>query len=499
MRFFSLLICTLSVFLTTGMIAQASENKGSEGSMQELVNLNGSLTTPKINSRSVEPTAITKISDEQKFVQTAAIDLGQESHLQASLSEQKIQSVAQEKVAALAEATPQTSSPEQKTQAVAEGKVGVSAEASPQTDVAAIPEAEAVGSEKTVTELSTPNSKQPALEESPNKNSSLSSLPSPQSRGEITRTSDLRQTQESAVLSKAEALRPNQPIAQSLSNNASQLRADAQPEAPANCVAQGIQTSQPGSGSATNQLAQGVSGRCPRPQPVAPLVLPKVDDEYGASPALSIYIPVGFGADRNTFFLTGSYQNTVRRDDGDVGAGGIGVGLGDAQKALGVELSYALETTDDSFGEGGFNAKVHRLLGRDASIAAGWNGFLNIGRNDFEQSKYGVITKVFRTKDSLDEAFSRVAVTVGVGDGQFRSNGAVAVGDNNINVFGNVAVRVVRPVSFIAEWTGQDLGLGLSIAPFRNIPFVITPAVRDLAGGGDDPRFVVGAGMAVRF
>ncbi|HAA29408.1 MAG TPA: hypothetical protein DCE56_19045 [Cyanobacteria bacterium UBA8553] len=189
----------------------------------------------------------------------------------------------------------------------------------------------------------------------------------------------------------------------------------------------------------------------------------------------------------------------MRRDDGDVGAGGIGVGLGDAQKALGVELSYALETTDDSFGEGGFNAKVHRLLGRDASIAAGWNGFLNIGRNDFEQSKYGVITKVFRTKDSLDEAFSRVAVTVGVGDGQFRSNGAVAVGDNNINVFGNVAVRVVRPVSFIAEWTGQDLGLGLSIAPFRNFPFVITPAVRDLAGGGEDPRFVVGAGMAVRF
>ena len=124
---------------------------------------------------------------------------------------------------------------------------------------------------------------------------------------------------------------------------------------------------------------------------------------------------------------------------------------------------------------------------------------MNIGRNDFEQSKYGVITKVFRTQDSLNKPFSRVSFTVGVGDGQFRSNGAVKVGDNNVNVFGNVAVRVARPVSFIAEWTGQDLGLGLSIAPFKNIPFVITPAVRDVVGGGDAPRFVLGAGTAFRF
>ncbi|HAJ64732.1 MAG TPA: hypothetical protein DCP31_40425 [Cyanobacteria bacterium UBA8543] len=499
MRFFSLLICTLSVFLTTGMIAQASENKGSEGSIQELINPSASVTTSNINSRHVESTALTKLPEEQKFVQTAALDSGQESHLKSSASKQKAQAVPEEKVEVSAAATPHTFLSQQNIQAVPEEKVEVSAEVTPKTPVAAMPEAEGLRSNKGVTELSTPNSKQPVSEEALNKNSSLSAVPSPQSGTEITKISDLRQTQKNPVLSKAEALRPNQPIAQSLSNNASQLRADAKSEAPANCVAQGIQPSESGSGSRTNQLAQGVSGRCPRPQPVAPLVPPKVDDEYGASPALSIYIPVGFGADRNTFFLTGSYQNTVRRDDGDVGAGGIGVGLGDAQKALGVELSYALETTDDSFGEGGFNAKVHRLLGRDASIAAGWNGFLNIGRNDFEQSKYGVITKVFRTKDSLDEAFSRVAVTVGVGDGQFRSNGAVAVGDNNINVFGNVAVRVVRPVSFIAEWTGQDLGLGLSIAPFRNFPFVITPAVRDLAGGGEDPRFVVGAGMAVRF
>jgi hypothetical protein len=284
----------------------------------------------------------------------------------------------------------------------------------------------------------------------------------------------------------AEALRPNQAIAQSLTNT--------NPTTPeAGCNAQ------PASNAGSYQIAQGAApGRCPRPEAIPAIVVPQPVPEFEASPALSIYIPVGYGADRNTVFLSGSYQSSVRKDKGDVGAAGIGIGLGNAAKTVGVELSYALETSEN-FGEGGFNAKIHRQLGQDLAGAVGWNGFLNFGRNDFEQSKYGVITKVFRTQQSLNSPFSRVSVTAGVGDGQFRSNGAVKAGDNNVNVFGNVAVRVIRPVSLIAEWTGQDLALGLSIAPFKKFPFVITPAVRDLAGAGDGARFVLGAGTAFRF
>jgi hypothetical protein len=295
-----------------------------------------------------------------------------------------------------------------------------------------------------------------------------------------------------AVLPKAEALRPNEVIAQS-ATNASPLVAQA------NCNSQKAQNSEAAGNSATYQLAQaGATERCPRPEAVPRIVVPQPVPEFEASPALSIYIPVGYGADRNTVFLSGSYQSSVREDSGDVGAAGIGIGLGNAAKTVGVELSYALETSEN-FGEGGFNAKIHRRLGQDLAGAIGWNGFLNFGRNDFEQSKYGVITKVFRTQESLNSPFSRVSVTAGVGDGQFRSNGAVKAGDNNVNVFGNVALRVIRPVSLIAEWTGQDLALGLSIAPFKNLPFVITPAVRDIAGAGDGARFVLGAGTAFRF
>lgn len=267
---------------------------------------------------------------------------------------------------------------------------------------------------------------------------------------------------------------------------------------PNTCSQQTPQTPQSNS-SQQFQVAQGTRN-CPRPDRISTLEVPEISGEFESSPALSIYIPVGFGADRNTVFISGGYQNTTR-DDGDDhnGALGVGVGLGDADRSIGVELSYAFANFNDDIGEGGFNAKVHRRITDSLSIAAGYNGFVNLGHNDFEHSRYGVITKIFRTRESVRDPFSRLSISLGVGDGQFRSNGAVDAGDNAPNFFGNVAFRVIRPISLITEWTGQDLALGLSIAPFKNIPWVITPAVRDLVGAGDDPRFVLGSGISFQF
>ncbi len=228
----------------------------------------------------------------------------------------------------------------------------------------------------------------------------------------------------------------------------------------------------------------------------------KVEGITQASPALSIYIPTGFGADNNTGFISATYQQRTRYSNVSDGGLGVGIGLGDARKAVGVELSYAAASFGRSrdFGGGGFNAKVHRQFGDDLAVAAGWNGALNLGgRNDFEQSLYGVATKIFRTRDDINLPFSRVAVTAGVGNGQFRTEDSVAKGTNNVNVFGNVALRVAQPVSLIAEWSGQDLGFGVSVTPFKNIPLTITPAVRDVVGAGDGPRFVLGSGLAFKF
>jgi len=228
-----------------------------------------------------------------------------------------------------------------------------------------------------------------------------------------------------------------------------------------------------------------------------------VAEKEARSPGLTIAIPSAFGADNNTLYAAASFQDRVRGSDSNDGSLGLGIGLGDATESVGVELSYTLASFGNNtrdFGSGAFNVKVHRRLSEDFAIAAGVNGLVNLGDdNGFQNSFYGVATNIFRTKEDIDRPFSRIAVTAGLGNGQFRTEEALSDDEDGINVFGNVAFRVARPVSIIAEWSGQDLGVGLSIVPFENIPLVITPALRDLAGGGDKPRFVLGGGFVYRF
>lgn len=223
---------------------------------------------------------------------------------------------------------------------------------------------------------------------------------------------------------------------------------------------------------------------------------------YQGSPGITVAIPSGFGSDQNTVFTSLTYQARTRFGDIDDGSIGIGFGFGNSRRNLGVSLTYTAASFGSSrdFGAGGFNLKLHRQFAGDWSVALGYDGFLNVGgNNDFEDSIYGVVTKVIRTREDVDTAFSRMAVSVGLGSGQFRSENDIAEGNDTVNVFGGVAVRVAQPVSFIAEWTGQDLGLGLSITPFRKSSFVITPALRDVAGAGDGARFVIGTGFSFKF
>ncbi|MBW4488043.1 MAG: S-layer homology domain-containing protein [Trichocoleus desertorum ATA4-8-CV12] len=225
---------------------------------------------------------------------------------------------------------------------------------------------------------------------------------------------------------------------------------------------------------------------------------------FEGSPALSIANPVGFGADNGTGFISATYQERTRYSNKDDAAVAFGVGLGDARRNVGVELSYTLASFGGNrdFGTGGFNVKLHRAFSEDFAVALGWDGFITIGdefNDDFKDSIYGVATKIFRTRPDLNTPLSRVALTGGIGNGRFRTEDDVFEDEDNFNVFGSVAVRVARPVSALVEWTGEDLAAGLSIVPFRNQSLVITPALRDIAGAGDGTRFVLGVGYSWKF
>lgn len=132
------------------------------------------------------------------------------------------------------------------------------------------------------------------------------------------------------------------------------------------------------------------------------------------------------------------------------------------------------------------------------------SGKKQIGQSPFyfpENSYYAVVTKIFHTQKYIDSPFSRVAVTAGIGGSQFlnfdRINEAVINDEepSGLGIFCSLVIRVLQLISVIIEWSGQDLGIGLSIVPLKNIPVVITPAIRDISDAGNGARFIMGTGI----
>lgn len=240
-----------------------------------------------------------------------------------------------------------------------------------------------------------------------------------------------------------------------------------------------------------------------------------------AYPSLTIYNPSGYGAHRGQVYVGASIQSRSRfsgpREELGVfgggkrdGIAGIGFGVGDARESVGVQISY----TAASFGgsraplSGGLNAKVHKQFGKGWAAAVGGEGIVNFGRlpedddeiefNDFEGTYYGALSYTIPLREDFDHAFSRLTLTGGAGTGRFRTVDQIINGEFAVGVFGSAALQVLPSTTLITEWTGQDLAVGASFAPFPNFPIVVTPAIRDLAGEGDGtPRFILGIGMSV--
>jgi hypothetical protein len=218
-------------------------------------------------------------------------------------------------------------------------------------------------------------------------------------------------------------------------------------------------------------------------------------------PAVSLTTPSAFGADFGDFFVGAAYQNKTRYTDTNDAGVAVGFGLGNARNLAGLEVGLASFSTIRSglLNTGAISFKLHKLLSNDLAIAIGAENSIRYVRRgnktDAIPSGYGVVSKIFRLQDDASKPLSAVTVSLGVGGGRFRSESDILNGKNSVNVFGALGVRVARPLSLLANWNGQDLTLGASIAPFRNIPLVISPAYTDVTGNaGDGTRFLISVG-----
>ena len=238
---------------------------------------------------------------------------------------------------------------------------------------------------------------------------------------------------------------------------------------------------------------------------------PTIEIAAGASrssPGSSSGSPTAYGANWGDGFVGGGYQDRMRytkgkrRGDQIDGSVVAGLGLGNSRDALGLEVAFtSFSTFRSQFAKhGAVSFKIHRALPKNWGIAAGWENAIRTDGTDGGNSVYGVISSVIKTREHAGDPFSSITISGGVGGGRFQTEAASRAGKNGVNGFGSIGIRILEPASVIADWSGQNLTLALSIVPFVRIPLVITPGVADVTStAGDGARLIVGAGLGFRF
>ncbi len=218
--------------------------------------------------------------------------------------------------------------------------------------------------------------------------------------------------------------------------------------------------------------------------------------EFVVTPSGSISTPSAFGANFGQIFGGFGFQSRTRFTNQADGGLALGGGLGDPQKIVGLDVTLAiLSLFGDNAGRGSFSFKIHRSLPEGFAVALGFENAINWGGTDGSSSIYGVVSKFFQLTETTKEPFSQLTLSLGVGGGRFRSEGAIEDGVNSLGVFASAGLRIVEPVSAIVEWSGQDLNAGISLIPFQNIPLTVNLAGADLTGNaGDGARFVMSIG-----
>ncbi len=208
-------------------------------------------------------------------------------------------------------------------------------------------------------------------------------------------------------------------------------------------------------------------------------------------PGTTINTPTAFGARLGQVYGGVSYQRRTRNSNRQDGIAVVGAGFGSAKKWIGVDVTLtSLDTYTDLGEDWSVSLKVHRSLPYKTAVALGHENIWHTDGTDGGSSAYAVISKIFRLRSNPGSAFSFASVSVGLGNDRFLPEDKFLRDESGVNVFGSLGFRLHPSFNGIANWTGQDLALGLSITPFPKLPLVITPALMDVAGtAGDGVRF----------
>ncbi len=207
------------------------------------------------------------------------------------------------------------------------------------------------------------------------------------------------------------------------------------------------------------------------------------------APGTTFGTPTAYGAASGQGFVGGSGiydfdSKGVSDGKGRVdGSMAVGIGFGDSQKGLGVELMGTLTSvnpTDGGFGDSGqVGVKVHRLLHAESGLAVAV-ATMDAGRwGDAKKSlrsNYIALTGNLPIKLVGNYA---VSATVGVGNGNYRPLSAVNSGEDKLGAFASIGTQMTERTSVSISHLGGRTNIGFGLVPF-NAPISVMVGITDI-------------------
>ena len=240
---------------------------------------------------------------------------------------------------------------------------------------------------------------------------------------------------------------------------------------------------------------------------IDPIIIKRLITERNLriAPASSSGTPSGYGATWGQGYIGGGIF--LPFDDGRTdGSFSLGFGLGNAVKSVGVEVNVNVTSLGggnnfDFADSGTIGFKVHKYFNPDIAVAFGWVDPISWGdSNSTKDTFYGVVTKSFKLKPENAKNNLPLTVSLGVGSGIFRSIGAINSGENSVNLFASLGLRLTPQFALSSSWTGNRLNLGASLVPLKKTPLVINAVITDVTDNLENGTGLsLSAGYAFQF
>lgn len=228
-------------------------------------------------------------------------------------------------------------------------------------------------------------------------------------------------------------------------------------------------------------------------EPVDPaLVLQPIEQLYKVrrawpSPSLNPGVPSAFVAQWGNVFFSASAgtrgTGRLSRDDID-GSWTAGFGLGDAAKALALELSGGCGSIQTFCGNGGLGARLGRVLinqpEQRLGLALGWRNGVQWGYEGRQDNIYTAsMTYAVPLRKQRTGFRQTLQINAGAGNSSFAPYSA-SNSESKVGGFGSVGVELSPALGVSAGWSGRGVNAQLSYTPLRDIPLSLNLLGADL-------------------